>query len=243
MIRPVAALALSAFALTASAEDLTITFKSSDGEVTTHYFTKDRVRFNNGRTDTMMEFSTGRIVNVDHQKKQYSEMTLGELDEAMSAAAAQMEQAMAQVPAQMREQMAKMMGGLNGEVTVTKGAVNNIAGYACQTYTVAMGSNMTQETCNSTAITPPFDPADFKKLSRVVVPMVQGMGKFMEKMSEIQGISLSQHTTVSMMGRKTDTSLEATDVKTGPIAEDVFAMPAGYKKTDSPLKSLGKRGR
>ena len=242
MIRPLAVLALSAFALSASAEDLTLTFKTSDGATNTQYFTKDRIRMNNGRTDTILEFVSGKIVNIDNQKKEYSEMTITEIDEAMKAMSAQMEQAMANVPPQMREKMAGMMGGAGAEVTVTKGATRTIAGYPCQTWTIAMGSNMTQESCNSTALTPPFDPANFQKLSRISIPMMQGMDKMFKKMAEIQGISLMHHTTMSMMGRKTDTSSEATEIKKGAIPADAFAIPAGYKQVESPLKKMGKRG-
>jgi hypothetical protein len=109
-------------------------------------------------------------------------------------------------------------------------------------YTVAMGANMTQESCNTTALTPPFDPANFAKMSRISVPMMQGMDKLIKKMSEIQGLALLQHTTVNMMGRKTERGTEATEVKKGPVAADVFAIPAGYKKVDSPLKNMGKMG-
>jgi len=245
MIRS-AALALvvaaSAVTATANAEDLTISFKSSDGGVATHYFTKDRVRMNSGKTDTMMEFASGKIVSIDHQKKQYFEMTVDELDATMKGVAAQMEEAMANVPPQMREQMAKMMGGGASEVTVTKGATKTIAGYPCQTYTVSMGTTMTQESCNSTALTPPFDPANFQKMSRVSIPMIQGMDKMIKKMSEIQGIALMQRNSTSIMGRKSDTSMEATAVSKSAIAADVFALPAGYKKIDSPLKNM-KMGR
>lgn len=243
MIRSVAVLALSAFALSASAEDLTITFKSNDGSTATHYFTKDRIRMGSGKTDTIMEFVSGKIITIDHQKKQYSEMTVAEMDEAMKAMAAQMEQTMASMPPQMREKMAGMMGAATGEVTVTKGASKTIAGYPCQTYTIAMGTNMTQESCNSTALVPPFDPANFQKLSRVSIPMMQGMDKMVKKMSEVQGIALWQHTTMSMMGRKVDTTMEATEVKKGAVPTDAFATPAGYKLVESPIKKMGKAGK
>jgi hypothetical protein len=242
MIRPLAVLALSAFALSASAEDLTITYKSTDGSTSTSYFSKDRIRMNTAKSDTILEFTTGKIINIDNQKKEYSEMTIAEIDEAMKAASAQMEQAMANVPPQMREKMAGMMGGAGAEATVTKGATKTIAGYPCQVWTIAMGTTMTQESCNTTALTPPFDVANFQKLSRVSIPMMQGMDKMFKKMAEIQGISLMHHTTMNMMGRKTDTSSEATEVKKGAIAADVFAVPAGYKQVESPMKKMGKPG-
>ena len=154
MIRSVAAFALSAFALSVSAEDVTITFTSTDGATTTHASSKDRIRMNSGKTDTIMEFASGKIVTIDNQKKEYSEMTVEEIDAAMKGMSAQMEQAMAQIPPQMREKMAGMMAA--AEVTVTKGATRTIAGYPCQTFTLAMGANMTQESCNSTALISPF---------------------------------------------------------------------------------------
>ena len=241
MLRPLAVLTLSAFAISASAEDVTITYKMGDGAIATHYFAKDHIRFNSGRSDVIMEFASGKIVNIDHQKKQFSEMTVAEMETTMKAASAQMEQAMAQMPPQLREKMGKMMGG-GSEVSVTKGATKTVAGVSCQSYSITMGDTMTQETCNSTAIVPPFDPGEFKKLAFATAPMGQGMSKMVEKMSEIHGMALSTHTTISVMGRKNEVSMEATEIKKGAIAADVFALPEGYKKVESPLKAMSKMG-
>jgi hypothetical protein len=244
MPRSTFALALAAFALTASAEDLTITYKTSDGATTTDYFTKDKIRASQGKSDTIMEFATGKMVNIDHQKKEYSEITIAEIQEISKSMAAQMEQQMANMPPQLREKMAGMMGGgAMGEATLTKGETKTIAGYPCQSWTLALGATWTQETCNSTALTPPFDPANFQKLAAVSIPMMQGMEKLFQKMAQIQGLSLSQRTTMNMMGRKTDTTREATEVKKGAIPADVFAIPAGYKQVESPMKKgMGKPG-
>jgi hypothetical protein len=243
MIRPVAVITLSAFALSASAEDLTINFKDSDGSTSTNYFSKDRIRVNNGSNDVILEFASGKMVRIDHRKKQYTEITLAEMEESMKAMSAQMEQSMATLPPQMREKMAGMMGGVAAETTVAKGQSRTIAGYPCQTWTIAMGTSMTVETCNSTALAPPFDPANFQKLSRISLPMTQGMDKMLPKMAEVQGIPLARRTVTNVMGRKSETSSEATDVKKGAIAADVFAIPVGYKQVESPLKKAGKTGK
>jgi hypothetical protein len=240
MIRPLAVTALLAFAASVTAQDLTIVFKTSDGAVATHYFTKDRIRMNNGRADSVMDFGTGTITNIDHQKKEYSEITLAEMEEAMKSAAAQRDEAMAKMPPQMREQMAKMMGGAAADVTITKGGTRTIAGYACQDYTIAMGTSVSQQTCNSTALIPPFDPANFLKMTRISIPMVQGADKLIAKMQEIKGLALEQHTTVNMMGTKRDIGMEATEIKKGPVAANTFDLPAGYKKVDSPMKTMAK---
>ena len=55
-------------------------------------------------------------------------------------------------------------------------------------------------------------------------------------------MALSTHTTISVMGRKNEVSMEATEIKKGAIAADVFAMPEGYKKVESPLKAMSKMG-
>jgi hypothetical protein len=242
MLRSAAVLALTAFAYSASAEDLTITYKTSDGGSTTEYFTKDKIRTNNGKTDTILEFASGKIVNIDHQKKQYSEITIAEIQEVGKSMAAQMEQQMANMPPQVREKMAGMMGGAMGDATLTKGEAKTVAGYPCQSWTLALGATWSQETCNSTALTPPFDPANFQKLAAVSIPMMQGMEKVFQKMAQIQGLSLSQRTSMNMMGRKTDTTREATEVKKGAIAADVFAIPAGYQQVESPMKKMGRPG-
>jgi hypothetical protein len=238
-----AAFAFSAPALNASAQDLTITFKSSDGGTSTNYYSKDRVRASSGRSDTILEFATGKLITVDHQKKEYSEITFAEMDAMMKAQAQRMEEAMANVPANMREQMAKMMGGMAADATVTKGGTKTIAGYSCQEYTVTMGANLTMELCNTTALAPPFDPAHASKLSRVSVPPLQGADKLAKKLAEVQGIGLSQRTTTNVMGHKTETSSEATEVKKGSIPADVFAVPAGYKQVESPMKAMGRIGK
>jgi hypothetical protein len=46
-----------------------------------------------------------------------------------------------------------------------------------------------------------------------------------------------------MMGRGSDTSKEAVEVKRGPIPADAFAVPAGYKKVDSPMLKMGQAGK
>ena len=79
-----------------------------------------------------------------------------------------------------------------------------------------------------------------------VVPTVLygGFGQLPEKMKEIEGLTLADRTSIRMMGRGSESSREATEVRTGPIPAssfDVAAIAKGYKKVDSPLAELGKR--
>jgi hypothetical protein len=240
------------------AEDLTITFKTSgsggDG-TSTQYFSSERMRTREGNQDTIVEYASGIITNIDHGKKEYSQITLAEIEEAMNAARAQMEQAQAQMesmPAAVREQMQKMMGGLGGEVTVTKGATRDVAGYPTQEYVVSMGESMKMNLWNTTALALPVPEIDLRKLASFTGPMAtmaqnpmfQGFGQLAQKMREIEGLTLASETSFKMMGRGFDGSREATGVETGPIPAsefDVAAIAPGYKKVKSPFSEMGKR--
>ena len=55
---------------------------------------------------------------------------------------------------------------------------------------------------------------------------------------------MADKTSVSMMGRGSENSREATEVRTGSIPAsdlDLAALTSGYKKVYSPLSQLGKR--
>ena len=245
-------------AASAFAEDVVVVFKtdgSGGAGTSTQYYSKEQMRTNEEQKDTVFEYASGTITNIDHKKKQYSQITLAEIEEAMKAMNAQAEQARAQMeamPAAMRERMAKMMGGMGGEVTVTKGGSRQVAGYATQEYTLTMGETMTMTLWNTTALALPVSPAQLRKLASVTGPMAamasnpmfKGFAQLGEKMREIDGVTLADETSMSMMGRGSKNSREATEVRTGPISAsefDVAALAKGYKKVDSPLGELGKR--
>jgi hypothetical protein len=62
-------------------------------------------------------------------------------------------------------------------------------------------------------------------------------------MKEIQGFTLAENVSVKVMGRSMDTTREAVEVKKGPIPAQTFAVPAGYKKVDSPMLKMGQMGK
>lgn len=245
---------LAVAALPAFAEDLTIVSKetSSNGpeRTTSQYFTKERVRHNMGDRDTIFEYAAGKITQIDHKKKEYSEVTVAEMEAQMQKMAAEMEKANAQLqnlPPAVREKMEAMMGGGAGAVTVTKGGTRKVAGYDTQQYTIAMGPNMKTEIWNTTALQLPVPEADLKKFMSFAGsmapmannPMFKGLSKLTDEMKKIQGFALARTTELHIMGKTTTTTSEATEVKQGPVPASVFAIPAGYKKVDSPMAKMG----
>lgn len=256
-----AACAAGLSSVPALAEDLTILYKTtgpSGAGSSTAYYSSEKMRTADAERETIVEYGPGRIVSIDHQKKEYSEITLAEMEAAMKAASAKMEQAnaqmqqqMANMPPALREKMESMMGGGASGVVVTKGPLRKVAGYDCQDYDVKMGTMMEMHLCASSAIAPPapnVDPRTYASVAGPAAafagnPMFKGFAKLGEEMKKIQGFVLAEASNVKMMGRTIDSTKEATEVKRGAIpasAFDVATIAKGYKKVDNPMLKMGK---
>src|SRR4030095_4860217 len=246
-----AALAL-AVAVPVLAEDVTITYKlTEDGQpkgTTTTYVSSEHYRVQSPDTDMIFDYGPGRMVMIDHKKKEYWETTSAELNAQMAQMNAKMEESQKQMQAQMqnmppavREKMQAMMGGIAQSVTVTPGTGSKtVAGYETHPYTVAMGDLMKNElwTADIAFPQPALDARNnFMALSN---PMMKNMDKMVAEMKKIKGVPLAENTTVKVMGRTKTTGKEATEVKKGAIAPSVFAVPTGYAKVESPLAKMAK---
>jgi hypothetical protein len=230
-------------ALPAAAADLTIVFKVTgvDGKASTatDYYTRGKFRSGDGTHDTIVDVAGGRIVTVDHARKEYTDMAVAEIEATVKAAREQMDAAMKDMPPAMREKMAQMMGG--GDVKVTPGSGSRtIAGYATQPYVIAVGPAQT-ETWIATALTPPMEPGEIMRLQSLANSAGKSGGNAVEEFKKIKGVSLATISTASAMGRTITTSREATEVKTGPVPASAFEIPAGYRQVESPLAKMRKR--
>ena len=250
-----AAAVASFLAVPALAEDLTIVFKTTGAGgagTTTHYFSSEKMRTGDAESETIMEYAAGKIVSIDHKKKEYSEITLAEMEAAMKAASAKMEEAnaqMASMPPAVRQKMEQMMGGGASAVTVTKGGTRQVAGYTCQDYAVAMGQTMTTKICATTALQFPAPNVDYRKFQSFAGsaatmannPMFKSMGKMADEMKKIEGFTIAESTSMKMMGRSMDSSKEAVEIKKGPIPAstfDVAVIAKGYKKVAHPVTKM-----
>ena len=258
--RTLAAAAVAALlAVPAFAEDLTIVFKTTGtggAGTSTSYYSAEKMRTGDADNETIVEYAAGKITAIDHKKKEYSEITLAEMEAAMKAAQAKMDQASAQMdqqvasmPPAMREKMQQMMGGVAAAVTVTKGGTRQVAGYTCQDYTVAMGPAMATKICATTALKLPAPNVDYRRFASFAGsatamannPMFKSMGKMADEMKKIEGFTIAESTSMKMMGRSMDTSKEAVEIKKGPIpasAFDVATIAKGYKKVPHPVTKM-----
>jgi len=238
-------------ALPAAAEDLTVVSKHTRGgappTTETSYFSTSKMKMARGEgNDFMMDYATGTMTTIDNKKKEYSVMTRQD----MEAMAAEMKRRMDAMPPEMREKMAGLMGGMAQTINVQKGTGGRtVAGYACENWVVTMGETMHQEHCVTKQIQFPVAVFDgMKAFSESMAAAMGPMGKSMsasgvwDKFKEMKGFPVATTTTMSMMGKKTTTSSEVTEILRSPIPDSVFAVPADYKKVDSPMaRSLQKQ--
>jgi hypothetical protein len=254
-----AACAAALLAAPVLAEDLTIVFKTTGAGGTgtaTSYYSSEKMRTGDAESETIVEYAAGKIVSIDHKKKEYSEITLAEMEAAMKAAQAKMEEASAQMkeqmaamPPAMREKMEQMMGGAAGSVAVTKGGTRQVAGYTCQDYTIAMGQAMTSKVCATSALQFPAPNVDYGKFASFTGsasalasnPMFKNMEKLTAEMKKIEGFTIADSMSMKMMGKSIESSKEAVEIKKGPIpaaAFDVATIAKGYKKIPHPVTKM-----
>jgi len=226
-----------------AAEDITIvsTVTTSRGTAAaTSHMTSEQYRYSDAETDSIIEFASGRMTMIDRKKKQYWETTPQEMEAALQqieAQMAQMSEQMQQMPAFLRDKM----GGPGGPISVLKGtATRKIAGYDCEQYTISMGEAMKVDMWITPHLQVPMPYYDARKAVFASNPMTQKFGKLFDEMRKIRGYPLAETTTIKIMGTQQMTR-EATEVRKGPIPASTFALPAGFKKVESPFAKIVKK--
>jgi hypothetical protein len=207
--------------------------------------------------EVMVDLATGDVTMIDNRKKEYSVLTQAQIEAAVvqmqermkqgAAQASEREERMKNLPPAMRERMQRMMGGMAAGVTVERGAGSReIAGYACDDWTIKLGAFSTTEQCLSTALPLPAQAWDnYKRLAdrmtglmSAMGPMGTGLAEMQAKFEKMKGIPLWAKTSVRLMGQTHDTLMEVTEVRQGPIPASAWEIPAGYKEVDSPLSRM-----
>src|SRR5688500_14661661 len=132
----------------------------------------------------------------------------------------------------------KMMGGAVGKVTEKKnGNSRKVAGYDCDEDTVSIGECLRYDVFATPAMQPPATYYDaLKSPFAVMGPVARRFEKTFDEMKKIKGFPIAMSTSVKVMMVNSQMKTEATEIKMGPIPESAFAIPAGYKKKDSPFK-------
>lgn len=174
--------------------------------------------------ETIVMIEEGKIVNIDHKKKRYAEITFEELNAQLEKASAQLSKE--QNP-QTMQMMEKMMGGPIGELSVEEeGSGGEIAGYATEKYTVNM-SPLSMVLWAAPDLPIPDAYYDSMKLKAAPNPMFD-MAKMFEEFKKIKGYPLKTETSMKMMGMEGKSIDEVTNVEKGEVPP--VAIPQSYKK-------------
>ncbi|HUG54409.1 MAG TPA: hypothetical protein VMR21_12455 [Vicinamibacteria bacterium] len=215
----------------AGAADLTIVWTVTTprgGERTqTHSITSTKIRTTDADRDVIVDAASGRVVFVDHRRKEHSESSL----EDVAAFLRQMDAALAGGTA-----VERTLGPL-GPVRVEKGGESRtIAGFATERYTLSMGDSIRFEVWAALSLPAPAQVYDAR---RVVFarrgPIGTRFDRILEEMREIPGMPLAVTIEYRMRMGPRQVTTEAREVRQGPIPESTFAVPAGYEKVEPPF--------
>jgi hypothetical protein len=221
----------------------------------------------NGASQSMVFDGVKEVMMViDDDHKTYSEITKADVDaisQQVSAAMAQMQGAMKNMTPEQRAQMEAMMKGGAGramggvasasKTVYRKVGTDTVGKWSCDKYEGMRDGQKVEDLCTVDFKTLGFTLADFavsKDMAAFFQKMMPpGMGQGMSA-AELFHIGTPEETgfsgvpirTTTYSGGQTVTS-ELSDVRRQTFSDAVFQAPAGYQKKDSPLGSMGRRGR
>jgi hypothetical protein len=264
LIRSLAVLLLST-GLPAFAQDLTIVSKvTHDGgppETKVSYIFSDHVRISMGDgKESIVDFKTGQMTTLDAKKKTYYVTTRADLEaltakmqEQMNSPEMRKTQAeMKNPPPEARNKMGAAMEGMFTVEVQDMGTTRKIAGYTCENWKMTLGQFSRSEECLTNELK--FPPqawemyrafADsMKSMMAAFGPMAAGLGKMQEQFKKMKGYPLASSSTTEIMGHRSSSTSEVTEIKRGPIPASAWEIPAGYTKVDNPmLKAMQSRSR
>jgi hypothetical protein len=254
-----ATLTLSALLCTtltgAAPDDLTIvskqTLNGKPGGTSTSYLASDHVRMAQDEGhDIIIDLKTGVMTTLDGARKTYYTTTKQDMEQF----AAKMQERMNDPEVKKgMEMMGKMSEGMAGSMDVQKtGETRTVAGFRCDEWVITMNAFTTMKECVTSDLQYPARAFDaYKDYSESMKKMMSGFGAMAtsgaalaEKMQAIKGYPVATSMKMDVMGRKTTSETEVTEVRKGAIPPSAWEIPAGYTKIDNPmLKAFEGRAR
>jgi hypothetical protein len=124
------------------------------------------------------------------------------------------------------------------EVQVQKTAeTREIIGYTCTKYVLSMGEKFKETLWVTPEVKMPVTYYDASKMSYAMMgPMAGRFERMLDEMKKIDGFPLATDVDMTMMGMDASSRTEVTEISKTDIPADTFAVPAGYKKTKSPMQ-------
>ena len=247
-----------------SAEDITIVSKvTRDGgepQTATSYISADRLRISqpNGQ-EAILDLKSGDMTVLDGQKKTYYVITQKDIDDMSASLKEQMnspemkkmQEQMKNLPPEMQKKMQSMMGSAMSVSVEKTGTSRTVAGMHCDNWTLTIGQMSKTEECLTSEIKfPPQSYDRFKNYMESLQSMMAAMGPMAKnldamraEMAKLKGFPIASTTSTNIMGRRSSSTSEVTQVKRGAIPASAWTIPADYTKTESPMKQALSRQR
>lgn len=195
------------------------------------WLAEDKVATNSENQTIILDLKTNKLFIVNHAEKNYVETDLP-LD--MSKL--------------LPPQAAQMMGGMmKATVTVApNGQTKQVGAWKCSGYDVTISMTMmTMKEAVWAASDVGFDLSKF--MAEAYGNIIKAQNMFFDdaavsEMKKIQGIPILTETTLEMMGAQSRSSSEVVEIGKKTPPPGVYAVPAGYAKTDKlSMKDMQRR--
>lgn len=251
-------LVILAVTIPAFASDMTIVSKvtrnDAPAQTAISYISDDHVRMSHGDgRETIIDLKSGQMITLDNRKKTYFITTRADMDAFAARMREQMnspemkkaQEAMKNMPAEDRKRMDAMMSAFSFDVH-KEGTSRKIAGYSCENWIVKMGRFSTSEECVTNELKLPEQVWTLYKnfldtMRSATGPMAKNAANMQEQFRKMKGFPLATTTTVDIMGRKSVSTSEVTEVRPGSIPSSAFEIPSGYTKVDNPtIAAMGR---
>ena len=236
-----------------------VTRNDAPPQTTMSYISDDHIRMSQGEGhETIVDLKSGQMTTLDNKKKTYYVTTRADMEAFAARMREQMnspemkkaQEQMKNMPAEDRKRMDAAMNGLTFDIH-KESTSRKIAGYSCDNWIVRMGQFSTSEQCMTDELKLPermwTTYKDFLDTMRSAMGPMGAMAKSATSMQEafkkMKGFPLATTTTVDIMGHKSVTTSEVTEVRHGSIPSSVWDVPPGYTKVDNPMSSRMARPR
>ena len=248
---------LSAASAASASDDLTVVYKNThNGEPadpSTYYMANDHTRMEMGEGHVMiMDPKAGTMTQLDSKEKTYYTTTKADLDAYAAKMAKMMNDPEMKKGMAMMSGMAKAMAEYDVVVQKT-GQTREVAGFPCEEWLIKQNEFTTMKECVTTKVQYPARAYDAFKgygddMRKAMSPMIGSATKALknreEKMMLIKGFPVATSTVSEVMGTKTTTESEVTEIRHSSIPASTWEVPSDYTKAENPMmKAFEDRGR
>jgi hypothetical protein len=194
------------------------------------WMTEKGFRTDNEKTSAIMLFEKKKFYMIDHEKKTYMEIPMD-----FEKLSSEMMKGQSKEEAQKMQGMMQNMMKVEANVEVTD-EKQKIKQWNCRKYILTMSMMMgtiTQEIWATEDIK--IDESLYQKYATSTFSAMPGMqsalGSVLEEIKKIKGVHVKTVTTQKIMNQNFESRTELISFKEGPAPDNIFELPAGYKKT------------